>query len=60
MVLLLRTLPIMKDLKMKTTVKLSFMMFIEWFIWGAWFVPLWLWLNKSGFTAGEILSLIHI
>lgn len=54
MVLLLRTLPIMKDLKMKTTVKLSFMMFIEWFIWGAWFVPLWLWLNKSGFTAGEI------
>lgn len=39
---------------MKTTVKLSFMMFIEWFIWGAWFVPLWLWLSKSGFTAGEI------
>lgn len=39
---------------MKTTVKLSFMMFVEWFIWGAWFVPLWLWLNKSGFSAGEI------
>ena len=39
---------------MKTTVKLSFMMFVEWFIWGAWFVPLWLWLSKSGFTAGEI------
>ena len=39
---------------MKTTVKLSFMMFIEWFIWGAWFVPLWLWLSKSGFSAGEI------
>jgi hypothetical protein len=25
---------------MKTTAKLSFMMFVEWFIWGAWFVPL--------------------
>jgi hypothetical protein len=50
----MRTLPVMKDLKMKTTVKLSFMMFVEWFIWGAWFVPLWLWLSKSGFSAGEI------
>ena len=39
---------------MKTTAKLSFMMFVEWFIWGAWFVPLWLWLSKSGFSAGEI------
>ncbi len=39
---------------MKTTAKLSFMMFVEWFIWGAWFVPLWLYLSKSGFTAGEI------
>ena len=54
MVLSAHTLPVMKDLKMKTTVKLSFMMFVEWFIWGAWFVPLWLWLSKSGFTAGEI------
>lgn len=49
MVLSWRTLPVMKDSKMKTTFKLSFMMFVEWFIWGAWFVPLWLWLNKSGF-----------
>ncbi len=48
------TLPVMKELKMKTTTKLSFMMFVEWFIWGAWFVPLWLWLSKSGFSAGEI------
>ncbi|SQD04908.1 major facilitator superfamily protein [Escherichia coli] len=32
---------------MKTTAKLSFMMFVEWFIWGAWFVPLWLWLSKA-------------
>lgn len=39
---------------MKTTAKLSFMMFVEWFIWGAWFVPLWLWLSKSDFSAGEI------
>lgn len=39
---------------MKTNAKLSFMMFVEWFIWGAWFVPLWLFLSKSGFTAGEI------
>ena len=39
---------------MKTKVQLSFMMFVEWFIWGAWFVPLWLWMSKSGFTAGEI------
>ncbi len=34
--------------------KLSFMMFIEWFIWGAWFVPLWPWLHSNGFTASEI------
>ncbi len=34
--------------------KLSVMMFIEWFIWGAWFVPLWQYLNKLGFTPGEI------
>ncbi|WP_369308920.1 nucleoside permease [Providencia rettgeri] len=38
----------------KNTAKLSFMMFIEWFIWGAWFVPLWLFLNKSGFTPSQI------
>ncbi|XPE68509.1 hypothetical protein ACNKHP_22110 [Shigella boydii] len=30
---------------MKTTAKLSFMMFVEWFIRGVWFVPLWLWLK---------------
>ncbi|MGY0150063.1 nucleoside permease [Edwardsiella tarda] len=39
---------------MKTTAKLSLMMFMEWFIWGTWFVPLWLWLHKNGFSAGEI------
>ena len=38
----------------RTTISLSFMMFIEWFIWGAWFVPLWLFLNKSGFSPTEI------
>lgn len=38
----------------RTIAKLSFMMFIEWFIWGAWFVPLWLFLNASGFTPTEI------
>ncbi|WP_028115231.1 nucleoside permease [Ferrimonas senticii] len=34
--------------------KLSLMMFIEWFIWGAWFVPLWPFLNANGFTPTEI------
>ncbi len=37
-----------------TNLKLSFMMFIEWFIWGAWFVPLWQILNTNGFTPSEI------
>lgn len=40
---------------MKTTnIKLSSMMFIEWFIWGAWFVPLWQILSTNGFTPTEI------
>ncbi len=30
------------------------MMFFEWFIWGAWFVPLWAFLSKSGFSPVEI------
>ena len=30
------------------------MMFVEWFIWGAWFVPLWQYLNKLGFSPSEI------
>ncbi|WP_282807179.1 nucleoside permease [Hafnia alvei] len=34
--------------------KLSVMMFVEWFIWGAWFVPLWQYLNKLGFSPSEI------
>lgn len=34
--------------------KLSAMMFVEWFIWGAWFVPLWQFLNTNGFTPTEI------
>ena len=34
--------------------KLSFMMFVEWFIWGAWFVPLWQFLSTNGFTPSEI------
>ncbi len=33
------TLPVMKELKDENNAKLSFMMFVEWFIWGAWFVP---------------------
>ncbi len=37
-----------------TNAKLSFMMFFEWFIWGAWFVPLWQILNTNGFTPSEI------
>ncbi|NWA37886.1 nucleoside permease [Pseudomonas reactans] len=38
----------------RTHLKLSVMMFIEWFIWGAWFVPLWQYLNKLGFSPSEI------
>lgn len=34
--------------------KLSVMMFVEWFIWGAWFVPLWQYLNKLGFSPSDI------
>jgi len=34
--------------------KLSAMMFIEWFIWGAWFVPLWQYLNHIGFSTSQI------
>lgn len=38
----------------KTISKLSFMMFLEWFIWGAWFVPLWPFLHGNGFTPTQI------
>lgn len=34
--------------------RLSAMMFIEWFIWGAWFVPLWQYLNHIGFSTSQI------
>ncbi|OCL29749.1 nucleoside permease [Gilliamella sp. wkB171] len=35
-------------------IKLSSMMFLEWFIWGAWFVPLWQFLSYHGFSAAQI------
>lgn len=38
----------------KVNLKLSFMMFVEWFIWGAWFVPLWQILSKNNFTATQV------
>lgn len=38
----------------RVKLKLSLMMFIEWFIWGAWFVPLWRYLNELGFSASQI------
>ena len=38
----------------RVKLKLSFMMFLEWFIWGAWFVPLWRYLNDLGFSATQI------
>jgi nucleoside transporter len=38
----------------RVKLKLSLMMFLEWFIWGAWFVPLWRYLNELGFSATEI------
>jgi nucleoside transporter len=34
--------------------KLSAMMFVEWFIWGAWFVPLWQYLSRLEFSATQI------
>ena len=34
--------------------KLSTMMFIEYFIWGAWYVPLWQYLDKLGYSATQI------
>ncbi|OCG26117.1 nucleoside transporter [Gilliamella sp. wkB108] len=38
----------------KTNIKLSSMMFLEWFIWGAWFVPLWQFLSLHNFSASQI------
>ncbi|OSN09700.1 nucleoside transporter [Lonsdalea britannica] len=38
----------------KTMAKLAFMMMMEWFIWGAWFVTLWPFLNHNGFTPTQI------
>ncbi|MDF7669760.1 nucleoside permease [Orbaceae bacterium ESL0721] len=38
----------------KTEYKLSIMMFLEWFIWGAWFVPLFQLLQSYQFTPFEI------
>lgn len=38
----------------KTRVQLSVMMFMQFFIWGAWFVTLWRYLTKIGFTGPQI------
>ncbi len=37
----------MKELKDENNSKAVVHVFVEWFIWGAWFVPLWLWLSKA-------------
>ncbi|OON39259.1 MFS transporter [Izhakiella australiensis] len=34
--------------------RLSLMMFLEYFIWGSWYVPLWAFLSSNGFSAVEI------
>ncbi len=41
------SLPVMKELKDENNSKAVVHDFVEWFIWGAWFVPLWLWLSKA-------------
>jgi len=35
-------------------IRLSVMMFIEFFIWGAWFVPMWRYLTKLGFDGTQV------
>src|SRR4030095_14783022 len=47
-------------MKLKTRLQLSFMMFVEFFIWGAWFVTLGTFLtsnlNASGAQIGSVFS----
>lgn len=38
----------------KTRTQLSVMMFLQFFIWGAWYVPLWRYLDHLGFSGPEI------
>ena len=38
----------------KVRMQLSVMMFVEFFIWGAWLVPMWQYLNKIGFSGSQI------
>ena len=40
-------------MKMSVRVLLSSMMFLEFFIWGAWYVPMWPYLMKIGFTPAQ-------
>jgi len=41
-------------MNMKVRLQLSMMMFLQFFVWGAWFVPLWRYLSKLGFEGPQI------
>lgn len=41
-------------MNIKVRLQLSVMMFLQYFIWGAWYVPMWPYLNRAGFEGPQI------